>query len=423
MYRVWGVSAPPRKETVDMDTSEFIVHLQNSDMVDLDTDHLDHQFYYYSDGLFTDSSGYSGFAVLDKDLQPRDFLTVTEALGTSSSYNGSTHVWFGARHTTMHTHYDPTHNFYYQISGYKRFYILPPANIPGLRFFPFAHPGYRQSQCDEEDLALPMSSVRSQGCHLARDVVFVDLAPGDLLYFPPYMPHRVQALSLSLSINVWSPSKGSSVFARLVARQLPTLLTLADNRLRVRGLQLLCILLVRCVRFPQRCGPPCVTATTVHTEDNITREPQPSAADSLSAESFADIASTHAMAQAGAADAKAYINSQLLYPRFSGELATKLNCTKNTVELSRCPRLLVSSIEGFTEPLLRDLWGYVLGQRSEFATFRNSDKFSDLQARVDSCGDRGSFERYLQTEFKHSAQDIVRIFYCYCFAVFFIYYL
>eukprot|EP01047_Picozoa_sp_COSAG01_P014320 COSAG01_NODE_695_length_14201_cov_10.521875_6_plen_109_part_00 len=96
-------------------------------------------------------------------------------------------------------------NFFVQLHGRKRFFLLPPAAAVFLYTFPRLHPSYRQVQTD---LAAPASftalaqdfprlhrlleSKRTLGKEL--DALEFVLEPGDVLYIPPYWFHLATVL-------------------------------------------------------------------------------------------------------------------------------------------------------------------------------------------------------------------------------------
>jgi hypothetical protein len=87
-----------------------------------------------------------------------------------------------------------------QVVGWKRFHFFAPEETPLLYLFPRVHPLWHKSAVDfcHPDLE------RYPAYQLATPTV-VDVGPGDLLYIPPYVWHRVETLSnVSVSLSTLS---------------------------------------------------------------------------------------------------------------------------------------------------------------------------------------------------------------------------
>jgi hypothetical protein len=148
----------------------------------------DRGFYYFSHPIFkrsADDVAAAGFGLLP--VQNLSYFGFdADALDTAM-------IWLGGpENTTTQTHYDQSRNFFFQISGRKRFLLAPPASHESLQVFPLGHAFDRQ-------------------CHLQGDgfvtsphALIADLAPGDMLYLPPFYFHRVITTSpFSVSLNIW----------------------------------------------------------------------------------------------------------------------------------------------------------------------------------------------------------------------------
>jgi len=212
----------------------------------------DAAFHYYSAEIDQDFH-----PDLSDAISPRQMFAIREATNS----NGTTQLWLGGAGVTAHTHYDPTHNFFVQVRGRKRFILSPPSSAFSLYLHPFQHPGYRQSQVDYAKSQASKYPLFGQA-----EAYVADLGPGDVLYLPPYWFHRgrrstplpmfnasnidplplspctvVESLTPSLSINVWSDSMEGDVTEDATAKGLPKLLrsapqTQEHQRLRVAGL-------------------------------------------------------------------------------------------------------------------------------------------------------------------------------------------
>ena len=130
----------------------------------------------------------------------------------------SINTWIGQPHVIAHCHYDGYHNFYAQLYGTKKFTLFRPTNWPGLYPYPFLHPSHAQAQINVSD----PSDARSFPLIGKVEAVEVTLQPGDLLYMPPLWFHHVEAMSVSISVNVWTDSKQTEVMESVYSLPLPT---------------------------------------------------------------------------------------------------------------------------------------------------------------------------------------------------------
>eukprot|EP00039_Didymoeca_costata_P021171 m.343640 g.343640 ORF g.343640 m.343640 type:complete len:476 (+) comp23099_c0_seq1:141-1568(+) len=132
--------------------------------------------------------------------------------------------WLASPGVKAALHYDVFHNTLVQVHGYKRVWLLPPQAQGFLYLYPSLHPRYRQSQVCE-DIKDQLSKRNSSKFPRAEAIYNKDsqlsvltLAPGDILYIPPFWFHAVETLEsrstdegsagipleLSFSINIWS---------------------------------------------------------------------------------------------------------------------------------------------------------------------------------------------------------------------------
>jgi hypothetical protein len=154
----------------------------------------------------------------DNDVQPRDFM---HRLEPSSA---KTNVWASAPGIIAGTHYDTTHNMFAQIRGCKRFVIHPPSSARYMTVFSIHDALDRQVQLEGRDTPqTPLGDLQT---------FVADLGPGDVLYLPAFFFHRVAAFpctaaekepgtvassSISISMNVWTPSKAEWIMHQLMS--------------------------------------------------------------------------------------------------------------------------------------------------------------------------------------------------------------
>jgi hypothetical protein len=124
-------------------------------------------------------------------------------------------LWLSHPGIVSQTHYDTQHNLFMQAFGIKRFLLFDPSSA--LYIYPNIHRSYRQSQVilSEDDILAKYPLINELK---AQEAI---LKPGDLLYIPPYHYHRVESLSLSMSMSVLSPSSIEARLAEAFWRQVP----------------------------------------------------------------------------------------------------------------------------------------------------------------------------------------------------------
>ena len=163
-------------------------------------------------------------------LIPATLLRSSSASSSSSSMTSppemlsdSTHLWLGYPGIRTTAHMDLNHNFFNQISGYKRFLISPPQVFKpysrknnklkeGLTLHPHLHPSDRQCIRSSElpycqsvhentadDKHLEQQQQQQHANEEFIEAWIVDLKPGDMLYLPPFWLHDVVVLPPPLS--------------------------------------------------------------------------------------------------------------------------------------------------------------------------------------------------------------------------------
>mmetsp|Transcript_5960 Transcript_5960/g.9286 ORF Transcript_5960/g.9286 Transcript_5960/m.9286 type:complete len:401 (-) Transcript_5960:243-1445(-) len=112
-------------------------------------------------------------------------------------------AWVGGSGVVTQAHYDVANNVFVQVYGTKCFHLYPPSKATELHVYPDAHPRARKSQVDFDDPDLKLLPLFET---LGDPYMKVTLKPGDALYIPPFWFHHVEALTPSVSINVFSES-------------------------------------------------------------------------------------------------------------------------------------------------------------------------------------------------------------------------
>eukprot|EP00602_Paraphysomonas_sp_CaronLab_P010672 CAMPEP_0185037506 /NCGR_PEP_ID=MMETSP1103-20130426/32017_1 /TAXON_ID=36769 /ORGANISM="Paraphysomonas bandaiensis, Strain Caron Lab Isolate" /LENGTH=397 /DNA_ID=CAMNT_0027575507 /DNA_START=251 /DNA_END=1441 /DNA_ORIENTATION=- len=128
-------------------------------------------------------------------------------------------VWLSHPGVVAQTHYDPQHNFLSQLQGSKRVLLFPPSE-PNMYLYPHIHRSHRQSQLHLEKRE-NKSAVNSEIFEVVPKAMEVVLNRGDTLYIPPYWHHRVESLTMSLSISVTSPAALEAAFAEVYWLSVP----------------------------------------------------------------------------------------------------------------------------------------------------------------------------------------------------------
>eukprot|EP01080_Neovahlkampfia_damariscottae_P012283 gene12283-5866_t len=174
------------KKWKNMLTEDFFSEAKNS------------KVHFYYTGKLEDRHG---FYKISHDLDPSFFILPNPKDEKLKPQFTSINVWLG-KNVITHAHYDPTANFYVQLYGKKKFILFPPEQYKNLYLHPFAHPKDRQSEVDFENPNKELFPLFGG----ARGIE-VTIEKGDVLYIPPYWFHRVEAIDLSISVNVWSENK------------------------------------------------------------------------------------------------------------------------------------------------------------------------------------------------------------------------
>lgn len=138
-------------------------------------------------------------------------------------------IWLSHPGVISQTHYDTQHNIFIQIQGIKKFYFFEPKEE--LYYYPNIHRSYRQSQIPL-NMERPSKLKNDQGdterdddfplLHPSNASVYeIIVKPGDILYIPPYWPHYVESLSISVSLSILSPSTIEAALSEIYWQKVP----------------------------------------------------------------------------------------------------------------------------------------------------------------------------------------------------------
>ena len=148
-------------------------------------------------------------------------------------------LWLSHPGVVAQTHYDTQHNVFVQVLGSKRFFLFAPKTE--LYAYPNIHRSYRQSQVRFEESNYERFPHVTRINTTAYEVV---LHPGDVLYIPPYWHHRVESLTLAVSLSILSPSYVEASLAEVFWENVPFGAFQAKRGLRTRAVQLYLSLLM-----------------------------------------------------------------------------------------------------------------------------------------------------------------------------------
>jgi hypothetical protein len=160
-------------------------------------------------------------ALID-DLQPFDVMleldTSTRQKYPDLQRGQNINVWFGQKGVIAAVHYDAYDNLYAQIYGTKRWYLVSPSHARQMYLYPFLHPSHAQSQLI--DIRHVNESRFPLFVKTPPPLYVVTLQPGDVLFLPACWFHFVEALNVSLSVNVWTRTPQSALMTK-ISQELP----------------------------------------------------------------------------------------------------------------------------------------------------------------------------------------------------------
>jgi len=121
-------------------------------------------------------------------------------------------LWFGPAGCMTGLHFDIPKNFFMQIEGRKKFYLVPPNSRNKLYAYPAMSVRPNFSRVDltsnfETEFPLVAQTERYE----------ITLEPGSLLYLPECWWHQVLSLENALSVNIWANSRWVGLLQEQIA--------------------------------------------------------------------------------------------------------------------------------------------------------------------------------------------------------------
>ncbi|KAK4523823.1 hypothetical protein GAYE_SCF00G1719 [Galdieria yellowstonensis] len=130
---------------------------------------------------------------LMRDIQIPEYCYLSESLAFPRI-----HIWFGPKHTTTPLHYDPQHNLFVQIVGWK--YIRLYAPEESSKLYPSQGTIHRNTSLIEDIEQVDIEKYPNYVHAVYQDCI---LGSGDMLYIPPGYWHYVKSLDKSISLSFW----------------------------------------------------------------------------------------------------------------------------------------------------------------------------------------------------------------------------
>ena len=164
------------------------------------------EYMYYTDQI-------AFFPRLDGDASSRELLKYRDrGIPNGTKFDAQSLIWLSHPSVTAQPHYDESHNFFAQIRSTKLIMLFSPEQAERLYYNPHLHPAQRQSQVDFD---APNLTRFPRFRHLTTLVV--TLAPGELLYIPPFWGHRVEssAEDMTISVSIINPSEVEARWKRI----------------------------------------------------------------------------------------------------------------------------------------------------------------------------------------------------------------
>ncbi len=148
----------------------------------------DGKYFWHSSSLRDNQDIYS-----EKLLKPMKKFIIPDNLSSINS-------WFGCKGITTELHYDMSHNIFIQIWGRKKVTLINTGSIKEM-------PSFTRKDYIHPSLETILNVYRN------NNEINVTLDPGDVLYIPPLVYHRVEVLDENaISLNIWSRSNEDLAF-------------------------------------------------------------------------------------------------------------------------------------------------------------------------------------------------------------------
>jgi hypothetical protein len=138
-------------------------------------------------------------------------LRVEPSLSAAFGNPEAPSIWIGGPGTSTTCHYDVMDNVFVQLHGRKKFRLWGPEAFKDVHVFPDVHPRARKSQLGNVKELVQAIAPREE----------IVLEPGDTLHLPAFTFHQVEALDVSLSINVFSVCRTQMHGGRILAAPVP----------------------------------------------------------------------------------------------------------------------------------------------------------------------------------------------------------
>ena len=210
---MYSEGAHQRHMLVDEDMNHTLVEMTPEKMVEVmasQSPSLEHGPWHYYTASCDDAFGKEQNALLwpdrwhdlIRDAQLSELIGMPQALPS---------VWIGGAGTTTAAHYDVMDNAFVQLHGRKRFRLWGADALANLQVYPDLHPRARKTQLD-------IATATATAADKATEIV---LNPGDVIHIPAFTFHQVEALDMSVSMNVFSVCRSQLHGSRILSVPVP----------------------------------------------------------------------------------------------------------------------------------------------------------------------------------------------------------
>jgi hypothetical protein len=149
-------------------------------------------------------------------ILPKELLQVNEIQGEFKHL-----MWLGSKGVITPLHFDEMHNVFLQVEGVKRFTLFPPNAWRQLYLYPKFHVRHRNAMFEYPPNDETVEKEFPAYSLFPIEPFEAELNPGDVLYIPPLWFHQVEAISNSISFNVWSPVRDIEFMMMAWQQELP----------------------------------------------------------------------------------------------------------------------------------------------------------------------------------------------------------